>query len=79
MSVISTRVRNELNYIFPENRTNFELAHRLDIPEPSVRRATRELRRAKLIKYAGLSGSGAVLFIGLPATEARVDEAKEIA
>ena len=72
-TTISTQVRDGLNYGFPEPYTNWLLSLFLDIPEPSVRRATRELLKRGIIRSTGLTSRGARIYVGLPATEAQID------
>lgn len=53
----------------PEQYTNSQLSRELAIPEPSVRRATKELDRSMRIQYAGTASysTGAVKYEANPA------------
>lgn len=63
-------VQDELNRHFPEPLTNWQLAERLGLPTPSVRRATLQLRQLAQIRNAGMTVYDAALYTGVPMGDA---------
>lgn len=54
METVATRVLSAAKSAYPDTLTNRQLANRTGIPEPSVRRTTRQLtRNGQLMEWSG--------------------------